>query len=220
MGLDWSREISFSGLRKKALRKPKDEYPSKTFMNMMVEDAQERSVKRVSLIVVPVVVAILLFMKFGIYDPYHRVYLKTQEFSRLTEEYAGLELKLKDYENVREVYRMYDAIRMTNDAADVAAIDALTLVHDYAMTVGHVYNLTLEHGTLTLMLSDTSLDKAGSLVSVLYQQPIVESVEVSSAGNNNEVRQTRVMMVIKLRSVAAAEAAQLAEEDAAQSSEG
>ena len=203
MALDWNKQINFVGLpRRKGT--PNDEYPSKTYMNMVLPDPHEQSAHRIVRIVVPLVLALAVFAKFGVYDFYARLFEKSAELDERTLAYERVERQLVDYDSVLEEYRAYEAVRMTQDATDVAAIDALALVDTYVRPVAHVDTLNLEDNVLTLGLSNITLETTSGLVGELYEQKIVRGVQVSTASQGKlaktSLNDTTVTMTITLKS--------------------
>ncbi|MBR3234479.1 MAG: hypothetical protein IKG11_02580 [Atopobiaceae bacterium] len=209
MALNWSKDINFAGLLKRKPRRTKDEYPSKTFMNMVVPDEHERSAVKTGILAALGVIGLLLFAKFGVFDFYARVIQKSNELSERTDVLTDIRSQLGDYNEVLETYRMYEAVRMTSEAGDVAAVDALALVDTYVIPVAKLDSLDLAENVLSLELSGISLDTVGSLVSTLYQQKIVSGVQVSTATDetNANNREKTVSMTISLQSSAASDAA-------------
>ena len=206
MALDWSKRFSSLGLRRRSAR-THDEYPSKTYMNMVLPDMRETTARNAVVVAAPLVVLLLVLAKFGVIDFYARVVAKSAELTRATDELQQVEQQLVDYDSVLEEYRTYESARMTANAGDVAAVDALALVDAYVMPAAQVDSIELRSGQLTLALSDTSLDAVGGLVSTLYQQPIVKGVQVATAANGRDTNAAIVTMTITLQSEAAAEVA-------------
>ena len=72
MALEWSKEISFSGL-KKGKTKMKSEYPSKTYMNLSVAKKSSRFSTRSIPLLIVLIVILGLIIKFGVFDFFDRV---------------------------------------------------------------------------------------------------------------------------------------------------
>lgn len=185
MALDWSKEISFAGLKKgipkgKA-KKAKTEYPSKNYMNLVVDDKKsfDTSISLPKVIILVVVVA--LIMKFGIFDFYARVAEKQAELNTQRTELNVMKNELASYNEVLAEYEGYASMSITGEGLQVDALDALALVDRYIAPSARVVSLSLSGNTLSLNLTDISLDGVGALVSTLYGQSMVENVSVSTA---------------------------------------
>lgn len=180
MALDWSKEISFSGLKKRAA-KPKDEYPSKTYMNLVISDKQAFDVRRNVPIIVILVVVLALFLKFGVFDFYGRVGAKQAELATHQQALNAMTAELVNYDKVLEEYEGYESMSISADGLQVDVLDALALVDRYVTPSARVASLALSGNTLALNVTDVSLDGVGKLVSTLYEQSMVANVSVSTA---------------------------------------
>lgn len=200
MALDWGKEISFSGLRRSA-PKAKAEYPSKTYINLMVSDKKTFDVRKNIPQIVLVVLVTALVLKFGVFDFYGRVSAKQAELNAQTQTLNSLQSKLVDYDAVKAEYDLYESSKLVADDMTVSATEALQLVDRYVATSANISQISLEGNTIKLNLANISLDGVGKLVSTLYSQPMVANVSVSTAATdtNDTSRETTAAMVITLR---------------------
>ena len=200
MALDWSKDISFSGLLKKK-PKPKAVYPTKTHINLIVSDKKQVELRKSLPVVILVAVVTVAIIKFGIFDFYDRVNQKEAELRNAEQVLTNLEAQLVNFDAVKAEYDTYETTRLVADAETVSAIDALNLVDRYITPVAQVNSIDLNGNDLSLNLSDITLENVGNLVSTLYKQPIVENVNVSTATTNkNDTKdKTTANMIIKLR---------------------
>ena len=180
MALDWSKEISFSGLKRRA-PKPKDESPSKTYMNLMVAEKKAFDVRQNVPAIVILVVIVALVLKFGIFDFYARVDAKQAELNAHQQTLNALTAQLVNYDKVLEEYQGYESMSISEGGLQVDALDVLALVDRYVAPSARVASLALSGNTLALNLTNISLDGVGKLVSTLYDQDMVANVSVSTA---------------------------------------
>ncbi len=89
--------------------------------------------------------------------------------------------ELTNYNSVLEEYEGYESMSITNGGLRVNALDALDLIDRFVTPSARVASISLVGNTLTLNLTDISLDGVGKLASTLYEQDIVENVSVSTA---------------------------------------
>ena len=92
MALDWNKEISFSGLKKRT-PKPKDEYPSKTYMNLAVSEKSTFDIRNNIPAIIILVVVVALFLKFGVFDFYARIDAKQAELNSRQQVLNSLRMK-------------------------------------------------------------------------------------------------------------------------------
>ena len=180
MALDWSKEISFSGLKKRA-PKPKDEFPSKTYMNLMVSEKKSFDLRSNIPFIVILLIIVVLVLKFGVFDFYARVDAKQAELNAHQQTLSSMNAELTNYNTVLEEYEGYESMSITSSGLRVDALGALALVDRFVAPSARVASLSLVGNTLTLNLTDISLDGVGKLASTLYEQDMVANVSVSTA---------------------------------------
>ena len=180
MALDWNKEISFSGLKKRA-PKPKDEFPSKTYMNLMVSEKKSFDLRSNIPLIVILLIIVVLVMKFGVFDFYARVDAKQAELNAHQQTLNSLNAELTNYNTVLEEYEGYESMSITSSGLRVDALEALNLVDRFVAPSARVVSISLVDNTLTLNLTDISLDGVGKLASTLYEQDMVANVSVSTA---------------------------------------
>ena len=199
MALDWSKEISFSGLGK-GKSKAKAVYPSKTYMNLVVEDRKTIELRQAVPVGILLLLLVVAFAKFGVFDFYDRVNQKQAELTQYQQTLAGLEAQLTDYDEVLAEYEAYESSRLSVDETTVSAVDALELVDRFIAPAARVASIDLQGNTLSLNLADITLDQVGVLVSTLDAQPMVAGVSVSTAATDKtNASDVMVSMVVTLQ---------------------
>ena len=202
MALDWSKEISFSGLKKRA-PKPKDEFPSKTYMNLMVSEKKSFDLRSNIPFIVILLLIVVLVLKFGVFDFYARVDAKQAELNAHQQTLSSMNAELTNYNTVLEEYEGYESMSITSSGLRVDALGALALVDRFVAPSARVASLSLVGNTLTLNLTDISLDGVGKLVSTLYEQDMVANVSVSTAATRETASEDVVVaMTITLATAA------------------
>ena len=200
MAIDWSKNISFSGLTKK---KPKanESFPEKTYMNLVVREKREFEPKRVVLLAVVLVLAVGLFAKFGVLNFVDAVNQKEAQLHSQQQQLSALQTKLANYEDVLKEYESYEASSLGYGNEIVSPMEALVLVDRYIAPVADITLLNISGNTVTLNISDISLDGVGKLVNTLYDQPMVADVQVSTAATKQSSEDTTAALVITLQVV-------------------
>lgn len=200
MALDWSKNISLAGLRKRA-PKAKAVYPTKTYINLVVEDKKKLELRSTLPKAILVVLIAVVAIKFGVYDFYDRVAQKEAELGRQTQVLNNLEAQLVNYDAIKAEYETYESTKLVADGTIVPAMDALKLVDRYITPVAQVDSINLQGNTMKLNLSNITLNGVGKLVSTLNAQPIVANVSVSTAATNrgDNTQKTTATMTIALQ---------------------
>lgn len=201
MALDWNKEISFSGLKKRA-PKPKDEFPSKTYMNLMVSEKKSFDLRSNIPLIVILLIVVVLVMKFGVFDFYARVDAKQAELNAHQQTLSSLNAELTNYNTVLEEYEGYESMSITSSGLRVDALEALNLVDRFVAPSARVVSISLVGNTLTLNLTDITLDGVGKLASTLYEQDMVSNVSVSTAATQETAsKDVTAAMTITLATV-------------------
>lgn len=180
MALDWNKDISFAGL-KKSQPKAKMGYPEKTYMNLVVRDAKESEPRKLLLMGVLLFLVVVFVAKFGVFDFYDRVNQKHGELVKQQQVLSGYQQQLLDYDKVLEEFETYGSAQLSADAGIVSAVEALELVDTVVAPNAEVTSLNLSANTLTLRLSNITLDNVGKLASSLRANPMVQNVSMSTA---------------------------------------
>lgn len=195
MALDWNKEISFNGTSKKATQ-----YPSKTHINLNVAEASVVDLRKAIPIAVVLIALVACVVKFGIVDFYGQVAAKQADLSQQKAALAQVDAKLANYDSVKTEYESYGSYLTGSAATQVDAITVLNLVDQQIMPSASVTGINLKNDTLSLSLTNASLDTIGKLVSTLSSQPIVSNVSVSTAATNATAAQdVTATMVVTLQ---------------------
>lgn len=199
MALEWGKEFSFSGLKK---RQPKQStaYPEKRYINLAVSDKKTMDVRRTVITGIVLVVLVALFAKFGVMDFYGRIAEKQAELSAQTSQLSAMKVKLVDYDSVLERYEGYGSLSVGEGGLVVDVMDAFALIDNCISPNARVASVSMAGDTMTLSLTEVSLEGVGQVVSELYEQSIVQSVSVSTATNQQAANSDVVAtMTVKLK---------------------
>ncbi len=199
MALNWSKSINFFGLSKggKGGRRS-DAYPSKKSMNLYQVSIERGDYRTTSAVGVALAVAIALFLRFGVYGPMSQTNIKRSELASWNAQLAALEKNIADYDTVLEQYNAYSPVSAT---AGVDTVSMLTMVETKVKPFATVSQFTLNDATLSLSLSDVSLQTVGIIASSLDGEPGVVSVSVSTASTKNGEQGTDSVATITIKLV-------------------
>ena len=188
MALDLKKDISLPSLPFKkggGAKKGKSAYPEKTYINLVQLDKKAVDLRRSIPTAIIAVIVVVLFAKFGVMDFYAQLGAKQSELSSTTAQLTSLQNQLVDYNAVLEEYEGYESKSLSDGGISVNAMDVIALVDNYVAPMANVATMSISGNTLSLSLTDISLDGVGQLSSTLYEQPIVQNVSVSTASTRN-----------------------------------
>lgn len=193
------KKLSFKDLKNAGPGKNKSAYPEKTYINLVQIDKRTLDIRRSIPTAIAAVIIIALFAKFGVIDFYDRMYSKQSELAAQVSQLDTLNHQLENYNTVLEEYEGYKSMSLAEGGLAVDALDALRLVDTFIAPVGNISTLSLTGDTLSLSLTDVSLDSVGQLASLLRGQEMVKDVSVSTASTRSADREgVTAAMTIKL----------------------
>jgi len=185
MALDLGKKLSIGDIKGAAKKTKKADYPEKTYINLVQVDRKTIDMRRTVVTGIIVVILLALFAKFGVIDFYARLDAKKAELGAQTAQLTALQTQLANYNAVLEEYEGYESMSLSGDGMSVNALDAINLVETYVAPSANIASLSLSGSTLTLSLSDVSLDGVGQIASTLREQSMVKNVSVSTASTRN-----------------------------------
>ena len=202
MALEWGKDISFAGLKKRA-PKQSSAYPEKTYINLVVSDKKAMDVRRTVIAAILLAILVALFTKFGVMDFYGRIADKQAELSAQTSELSAMKVRLANYDAVLEEYEGYESMSVGDDGLVVDAMQAFSLIDNYISPYARVASVSMSGDTMTLSLTEITLDGVGQVASSLYEQSIVQNVTVSTATNQQSANEdVTATMTVKLQPAA------------------
>ncbi|MDO4798030.1 MAG: hypothetical protein Q4A01_08420 [Coriobacteriales bacterium] len=202
MALDWNKEVSLGTILdlvrpNKGEAKGSTDYPTKTTMNLYQGDKQATDVRKVVLVGVLLFVAIVVFVKFGVFD---QLALLSQKEGELAQQRALITAAqsagTEDFGAMKEAYEAY-LVQYGDGSVDVVSV--LDMVDKYVKPRAEVTNIVLADGVLTLTLKDVPLDTVGDIArDVGKQKNLVTSVNVSTSSTQKTEGQSESVIVAKL----------------------
>lgn len=166
---------------KTASEKKSANLPSKATMNFARRKSEFNYKKMLPLIAV-LIVAVAVFVKYGMLDPLDRKVNALNELSAKQSELAVINAKLADYDEVSREYGRYSFGWMTDSEKNtVSRMDILELIENKIMPYSGVEDFAVNSNVLTLNLKGITLEQTSSIVKLLEQDELVESASVYSA---------------------------------------
>ena len=188
MAVNLKKEITLPSLPFKkggASKKGKSAYPEKTYINLVQLDKKTVDLRRSIPTAIIAVILVALFVKFGVFDFYAQLGAKQAELSKTTSQLSSMQSQLVDYNAVLEEYEGYESKSLSDGGISVNALDVLTLVDQVVAPKANIATMSIAEDTLSLSLTDVSLEGIGQIVSALNEQPLVKNVSVSTASTHN-----------------------------------
>ncbi|MFZ2755322.1 MAG: hypothetical protein WAY93_00500 [Atopobiaceae bacterium] len=177
MALDWNKPIHLSDVTRKT--SGGSGYPSKTTMNLAeTVTTNETDLRKVIPLAAVLLVAVLLFVKFGVVDMFGQVTERQAALATEQGRVSAIESKLTDYDSVKAEYQGYSS---SSSKGEADAVSVLDMVEQQVMPSASVTGITLKDNVLTLTIQNVTLDTVGKLADVLRGQSLVSNVSVATA---------------------------------------
>ena len=178
-------------------KRGKKSLPTKTVLNLVVNEIPPHYYRNLILVTLIVAAAILTFAKFAVYD---RLILVDEEWRKtdiLRGQVSLLENGNTSYYEVREHYDLYFTNNTTKGAL-VDAMETLRIIDEHLIPKAQVSSVVLAQNTLSVILGGITLDDATLILLDLYaSEPIVETVDISTV-TNMEGEEPSISMTILL----------------------
>ncbi len=172
-------EVKLSG----ATSKKKVE-PSKRTLNLAIRERRYPDPKKWIPGVLVVIILAALFSKFAVVDRYAKLNEAEAELAGKKAELAATQAQYADYDEVRERYNMYSYEGFDRTIAD--RLDVMDLLRRDVFPVCEVQDLSVSGKTINLSVTDLNLSQISQLIATLEGEPMVSSVTVFTASDDQE----------------------------------
>ncbi|NLH91061.1 MAG: hypothetical protein GX481_01105, partial [Atopobium sp.] len=136
-----------------------------------------------------------LFTKFGVIDQLARVSQAQAQLAQQQTLVAQTESKLSDYDTIKSEY---DTYALTSGGSSVSVSEIFNLIDSQVSPSAAINAINLKDNTLTLTLSNVSLETLGTLSNTLKSQQTVSDVSVSTAQSASSTQASTATMTITL----------------------
>ncbi|MGE4485892.1 MAG: hypothetical protein AB7C97_12370 [Oscillospiraceae bacterium] len=174
-------------------------FPEKASLNLVIKEHTENSPSRVIPLFFVLTVIILLFARFAVIGPLMKVATVNKAAARAEDNLATIQAYTAGYDAVSAEYARYSDGGFTADELSlVDRLDVLSLVEDELMKYGRVESMSAVQNTITVKLSDVTLEDVSSIILNLGKNDLVSGVNVSNAGTVENSASASVTMTISL----------------------
>lgn len=176
---------------------------SKSTMNLSLHQSSFQP-KRVIPVVLVIVIAALLFAKFGFMDPIAKKSAAYTDLAQKQDTLSKISAQLVDYDELAAQYGRYSYGWLTEtEASLVDRMDLLEILETTISPVAVVKDFAINNNIVAVNLSGITLDETSVLVKELESDPRIESVTVYSAKADDSDMKAQVAMTIIMQKEAA-----------------
>ena len=153
--------------------------PTKTTLNLAIKEKKELRLSRTVPAVLAVLVCAALFGKFAVADRFAAADTAERAVAARRAELTAIEQSCADYDDVQHTYNQYTYTGFDRTIAD--RLEVMALLEREVYPVGTVRTLSIAGKTVTLTVSDMTLEQLSNLISRLETDPMVANVAISTA---------------------------------------
>ncbi len=162
-------------------------YPTKTSLNLVIREKSLGSPSRILPIAAGILVLLLAFGKFAVWDRLSRVSREQDALDSLLAQVSQLTEQTADYSEVLAAYSQYTTSWMSQEEILlVDQADILSLVETQLMPSASVSRFSVNGNVLSVELSHLTLQGVSELVQKLGELPQVLEVTVYSASSQTQ----------------------------------
>lgn len=162
-------------------------YPTKTSLNLVIREKSLGSPSRILPIAAGILVLLLAFGKFAVWDRLSRVSREQDTLDSLLAQVSQLTEQTADYSEVLAAYSQYTTSWMSQEEILlVDQADILSLVESQLMPSASVSRFSVNGNVLSVELSHLTLQGVSELVQKLGELPQVLEVTVYSASSQTQ----------------------------------
>lgn len=162
-------------------------YPTKTSLNLVIREKSLGSPSRILPIAAGILVLLLAFGKFAVWDRLSRVSREQDALDFLLAQVSQLTEQTADYSEVLAAYSQYTTSWMSQEEILlVDQADILSLVETQLMPSASVSRFSVNGNVLSVELSHLTLQGVSELVQKLGELPQVLEVTVYSASSQTQ----------------------------------
>ncbi len=159
--------------------------PTKTTMNLYQKEVTDNSMSRVLPVALLLIVLILVFAKFGVFERLNDLSRLNGEVSKAEAELELFNNKLSDYNEVEGKYLRYTGSFMyLEESTLVDRLDIINLINKKVSNVGALINCSITGNTVSLEVSVGVLDDVRKIRRQLEDVSWVTNITVNTASKN------------------------------------
>lgn len=170
----------------KSLTTKRSAVASKKTMNLAFHESSINPKKLIPL-VLAIIVASLLFVKFGFIDQNNKKLAALDELSQKQTTLAAINVKLAGYDELAAQYGRYSYGWMTEkESSLVDRMDVLKILEEIMDRTAIIEDFAVNNNILAVNISGLTLDQTSALVHELEEDELVQDVTVYAAKSEGE----------------------------------
>lgn len=166
----------------------KSNFLQKRSINLMYQERDTANDPKImGPLAVLVLILILLFAKFMVIDKVSMAMRAEAEVQSIRSQAEALRQENEAFADVKAEYNRYSRAAYNDDELILVAVDhVLTLLDNRILRQADMQSCVYDNNVLNVVMSDVTLRETSDIVSLLYQDPFVVGVSVSTASTREQ----------------------------------
>ena len=164
----------------------KPQYPKKQTINLAVQEVKGISKEWQIAIFCVFILLLILFTKFAVIGRIEQAEKVRNEYIQTAETIRDLNERLKDYNNVQQIYRQYDTSFFSeSEKSEVDRLEIIEMIEECVNSEAYTREIRIASNQVALYLEETKLSYVSEIVARLQSDERASYVTVSTAGTGN-----------------------------------
>lgn len=186
-GTGLSTDIDVGAILEKIKSGRGPKMPSKTTMNLVIKEKEGNGPNINIIIGIVVVIFLIVFGKFGVWDVYQKKVAAQAEVDEVTKTYEQNEAIIARYGKMMEKYSHYYYAFLTDDELKlVDRLELMDMLGSELFSQAAMQSCSIHENMVSITLNDVTLDQLGELAEKLSQNEMVTNVDVNTTSTYEE----------------------------------
>ena len=164
----------------------KPQYPKKQTINLAVQEVKGISKEWQIAIFCVFLLLLILFTKFAVIGRIEQAEKVRNEYIQTAETIRDLNERLKDYNNVQQIYRQYDTSFFSeSEKSEVDRLEIIEMIEECVNSEAYIREIRIASNQVALYLEEIKLSYVSEIVARLQSDERASYVTVSTAGTGN-----------------------------------
>ena len=161
--------------------KKKDNYPSKTSLNLYFKDEKRAGISTFTLYLILLVVMLIALSKTFVFDLLTDLSNAQAQYNQCEAILNSYNVQLEKYEEINDEYNRFSYSYLSDQEKIQDRMEVLALLEQTVFAKANAQSIAISGNLISVSLSNIGLDETAALVQLLEESEIVESVTVNTA---------------------------------------
>ncbi len=172
----------------------KPKYPQKQTINLAVEETNGIGKQGQVAIFFVFLIVLGLFTKFAVIDRIDEAEKAKNEYIRTEEQIKQLTDRVKNYNEVQQVYRQYDdSFLSESEKIEIDRLEIIDMIEQCVKDEAQIKEIRISSNQVSIVLEETRLSYVSEIVARFQEDERTSYVTVSTAGTGNVKDESQIV---------------------------